>query len=359
VNVFSLSLIFVFVTMSYGMLPGFTFLGFLEPVLHSTHPVDAVKSCVQPPAVRGNRVLDDFCFTSDGKGERKSDTKQPSLVMFAQYGVLERSRGCVTCANEENVFRSATMNYSIPHIRFGFGIDLNGVVLSHAVDGVLLKNKERATYLTRLVYDELNMTSVAKMDSAIEAKCKNSREVCSVPFWRSDYYASKIRKAMRAMYLEQAIADFLKNRACALQDAVVVVFSADVLLNKALDSRDILEAYTKRDTVFMTNNNDGPDGYTNGFYVGHAKALSGALSSYSVLEQHAANGLEQNPYETLSKKTCLHFRIRHQTLRGFGHFLKDFVKVRATGKVFGNLLCSAKSLIDLNFCPQLKKASCV
>ena len=50
---------------------------------------------------------------------------------------------------------------------------------------------------------------------------------------------------------------------------------------------------------FMTKNNDGPDGYTNGFYVGHAAALIGALSSYSVLEQHAANGFEQNPYETL------------------------------------------------------------
>ena len=344
--------------MTYGMMSGFTFLGFLEPVLHSTHPGDTAKSCVQSPTLRGNRVLDDFCFTSDGKGDRKSDVKQPNLVVFAQYGVLERSRGCVTCANEENVFRSATMNYSIPHLRFGFGIGLDGVVFSHAVDGVLLTKKERATYLTRSVYDELNMTSVAKMDSAIEAKCKKSRAVCSIPFWRSDYYASKIRKAMRAMYLEQAIADFLKDRACALQNAVVVVLSADVLLNKALDSRDILEAYTKRDTVFMTNNNDGPDGYTNGFYVGHAKALIGALSSYSVLEQHATNGFAQNPYETLLKKTCLHFRVRHQTLRGFGHFLRDFVKVRATGKVFGNLLCGAKSSIDLNCCPQLMKANC-
>jgi hypothetical protein len=201
--------------MIYGMLPGFTFLGFLEPVLHSTHPVDASKSCVQPPAVRGNRVLDDFCVTSDGKGDSMSDIKPPGLIVFVQYGVLERLRGCVTRANEENVFRRATMNYSIPHLRFGFGIDLDGVVLSHAVDGVLLKKKERATYLARSVYDELNMTSVAKMDSAIEAKCKNSRAVCSVPYWRSDYYASRIRRAMRAMYLEQAIADFLKNRACA------------------------------------------------------------------------------------------------------------------------------------------------
>ena len=186
-KLFCLSLIFMSVTMTYGMLSGFTFLGFLEPVLHSTHPGDTAKSCVQSPTLRGNRVLDDFCFTSDGKGDRKSDVKQPSLVVFAQYGVLERSRGCVTFANEENVFRSATMNYSIPHLRFGFGIGLDGVVFSHAVDGVLLTKKERATYLTRSVYDELNMTSVAKMDSAIEAKCKKSRAVCSIPFWRSDY----------------------------------------------------------------------------------------------------------------------------------------------------------------------------
>mmetsp|Transcript_9535 Transcript_9535/g.37150 ORF Transcript_9535/g.37150 Transcript_9535/m.37150 type:complete len:87 (+) Transcript_9535:1174-1434(+) len=56
------------------------------------------------------------------------------------------------------------------------------------------------TYLTRSYYDELNVTSIANMDFAIEAECKKSRVVCRVPFWRSDYHTSKIRKAHRLLY---------------------------------------------------------------------------------------------------------------------------------------------------------------
>lgn len=163
---------------------------------------------------------------------------------------------------------------------------------------------------------------------------------------------------MRAMFAEQYLSYMLRENT-SWRNAVVVVRSFDVLLNKAIMQQDILDAHCNNRTIFMTGNNNGPDGYTDGFYVGHISAIVDALSSYDVLDRHLKRNTTEHPYETLLKMTFSLFGLEHQYLRGFGRYLKDFVKIRANGKVFGNLLCGAKELVDFRLCPQLQPKACL
>ena len=160
------------------------------------------------------------------------------------------------------------------------------------------------------------------------------------------------------MFVEQQISYFLHHSDFPT-DTLVVAFSADVMLNKAIASEDVRRAPCMPKTVFMTRNNDGPSGYTNGFYFGSVSGVAAALASYESLEYHFNQGHEQNPYETLVKLTCDRHGIQHQTLRGFGVHLHDFVKVRANGEVFGKLGCQAKNLTNSQSCPQILNVNCV
>lgn len=228
---------------------------------------------------------------------------EPKKIIFVHYGVLQRARGCVRAINEELVYKPATMNYSVPFEHIAIGIDVEG----RAVDGLRIPPAETTQVIADMNYTTLTSLKVSEMDARIEEMCQTHVGLCETPFWRADYYAGKIRRAMRAMYCEQKIADMLHDNIHAYDNTVFVVLSADILVNKAISYRHIVRAHCAPDTVFMTRNNDGPDGYTDGLYVASPKALSLALSTYSVLQVHLDSGLTANPYETLLKKTFLHF----------------------------------------------------
>jgi len=283
---------------------------------------------------------------------------KPALVIFALYGVLERSRGCHVSVNELNVYRAATLNYTIPHIRIGFGIDMSG----HPIDETYVPANVTEQSIGALNLTEVSFMKVSEIDGSIENIYCNSRDqslhkVCEVPFWRDDYSTHKIRRALRAMYCEHRIAELLQAFDVNTR-TVVIVLSADIMLNKPLQQEDILAASCSPGKVFLTQNNDGSDGYTDGFYVGHLAAIRATLSTFDLLPLHFRSGLREQPYEFLLKATCIHWNITRAVLRGFGSFLKDFVKIRANGKIFGNLPCASKDMMDMEVCPQLKHSKC-
>jgi len=283
----------------------------------------------------------------------------PSLVIFAHYGVLERSRGCEREANELNIYRAATLNYTIPHVHIGFGIDMNG----HPIDGVSVPTVSSKEHVRALGLSDFRYKTVTEIDNNInEAYCNSRKPVrqkmCENPFWRSDYSTHKTMRALRAMYCERGISRMLEK--FDNQSAIVVVtMSADIMLNTALQMSDIYAAACAKDKIFLTKNNDGADGYTDGFYLGHIDAMKSILSTYDLLPVHYDAGRREQPYEFLLKATCVHLNITRSILAGFGFFLHDFVKIRANGAVFGNLQCCTKSLINTTACPQLKHARCM
>lgn len=93
------------------------------------------------------------------------------------------------------------------------------------------------------------------------------------------------------------------------------------------------------------------------FYVGHIDAMKAVLSTFERLPLHFDSGLREQPYEFLIKATCDRLNITRVVLRGFGNSLKDFVKIRATGQIFGELPCGLKNQIDFEGCPKLKTQS--
>ena len=309
----------------------------------------------------GRRTTHDSAVDERNQHRMTQCGAKPSLIVFALYGVLERARNCHISVNEMNVFRAATFNYTIPHIRIGFGMDMNG----QRIDKVRISRSEAKNHVAALNLSHLSFAKVAEIDAAVDGVyCKAQdvclRELCKRPFWRYDYGKLKIRHAMRAMYCEYGLANMLRERfdTDAHARTVVVALSADVMLNKPLREADIIDAACSPGKVFLTQNNDGLDGYTDGFYVGHIDAMQAVLSSFERLPSHFFSGLREQPYEFLLKATCDRLNITRIVLRGFGNFLKDFVKIRASGQIFGELPCGMKNHIDFERCPQLKESEC-
>ena len=81
---------------------------------------------------------------SSAKGiSLRKDIRQRSVIPFNQHtGMWDQASAliffhgfwrdleAVMSVNELNVYRAATLNYTIPHIRIGFGIDMSG----HPID---------------------------------------------------------------------------------------------------------------------------------------------------------------------------------------------------------------------------------
>ena len=128
---------------------------------------------------------------------------------------------------------------------------------------------------------------------------------------------------MQAMYCEYGIANMLQEQfdTDAHSRIVVIALSADVMLNKPLQEADIIHAHVcSHDKVFLTQNNDGLGGYTDGFYVGHIDAMKAVLSTFERLPLHFDSTLHEQEYESLIKVTCDRLNITRVVLRGFGNF---------------------------------------
>jgi hypothetical protein len=148
------------------------------------------------------------------------------------------------------------------------------------------------------VTSQKTFAKVAKIDVSIDGvyyKSKDAclRELCRQPFWRYDYDKLTIHRALRAMYCEHGIAKMLQKQFHTTTRIVVIALSADVMLSKPLQEADILSAACSRGKVFLTQNNDGLDGYTNGFYVymGHIDTIKDVLSTFEHLPSHLHSSL--------------------------------------------------------------------
>lgn len=285
--------------------------------------------------------------------------KVPSLIIFAQYGVLGRSRGCVRDVNYVNVMQAATGNFSIPYVNIGVGIDMEG----SPVDDVNIPKSESEALIKAANFSQLENVNFSEIDRRVEYKyCKPRSELCREPFWGDWYEEYHIVRALRAMYCEFRLSALL-GKYHDVDDVVVIVQSSDILLNRPLHYTDILAAACNKNTVYLTRNNDGGNddaghGYTDGFYLGHISAISAILTTYDLLPTHFTSGLRAQDYEYLLRATFQSTGIERRILSGFGSPLRDFIKVRASGDTFGELQCEARQLLDFSKCPQLAEMSC-
>ncbi len=281
----------------------------------------------------------------------------PKIVIFAHYGVLERARGCESKVNEEFIYRSLTSNYSVPHIHLGVAIDME----DGEIDGTKMTLEEKQNFLLNSTfhYTALQSYRASELDKVVsEKKCSEEHgALCAKPFWAPHYDEGHIQRALRTMLVEHHLSEMLA-RQHAYEDAVVLVTSADIIPNAKMNLRDVRAAYCKKDAVFFTRNNDGVNGYTNGFFLGHINAVTKMLSTYKQLDAIFRMNHTKVDYERILKLTSEAHGVTRHTLTGFGKHLRDFAKVRASGEVFQQISCAAKQLIDVEICPQLAEQKC-
>ena len=289
--------------------------------------------------------------------ERLMESKYPPSIFFVHFGVLHRARGCTNRINHENLYRAATLNFSVPHQHFGVFISTE----NSTIDGVQF-HKTELEVLRNLgpEYSSLVELEVADVDRAVDSGCAemtvaNSTNTCTKPFWRDDYPMKNIRNALRQAYLEYQVAGLLQEKYFA--NSVVIALSTDVALLRPIKPEDVSHAYRASDVVYGTANNDG-DGYTNGFYVGSASALVKTMSFFSNLRFFSEQGLKGTDYERLVKLSFEHNNISRVVLTGFGERYKDMIKWRANGGYFGEVSCEAVPLFS-GACQRPTKLHCI
>ena len=65
-----------------------------------------------------------------------------------------------------------------------------------------------------------------------------------------------------------------------------------------------------------------------------------------------------NDYEIILKSTFKETGVTRRTLSAFGFPFHDFIKVRASGEIFGSISCHTKNLVAEALCPDLKRLKC-
>jgi len=321
----------------------------------STRRVSALKffnTClVGLCALTLGKVLSRFKTLCENNGSKK-----PSKVLIAVYGVLERPRGCAYNATLVNVVQSVTFNYSIPHEYVTIAIRPS--LEDYEIDGTKMGIKEAERWLSLYNSSYTEVYSAEDIDSHLRRQygphAFGGKSIHTEPFWRDDYKEKTIRNALRMFFAEYRLS---KHLATANETTVAVVYSADIVLNRAINQRDVQRAYRNRHTVYLTANNDA-GGYTDGFYLGHVHAVSKVLSSLRHMHTYVSRGMIHNDYERIVKSTFKETGVSRRTLSAFGFPFHDFIKVRASGEIFGSISCRTKNLVDEALCPNLKRLKC-
>ena len=228
------------------------------------------------------------------------------------------------------------------------------------IDGTKMEIKEADRWLSFYNSSYTEMHFAEDIDSHLRRQygphkqAFGGKSIHTQPFWRADYKEETIRNALRMLFAEDRLSKYL---ASVHETTLAVVYSADIVLNRAIKPCDVQRAYRNRHTVYLTANNDA-NGYTDGFYVGHVRAVSKVLSSLRHMHTYIRRGMIHNDYEIILKSTFKETGVTRRTLSAFGFPFHDFIKVRASGEIFGSISCHTKNLVAEALCPDLKRLKC-
>lgn len=204
-----------------------------------------------------NTCLAGLCLLTLGKFSSRyqtyNDSEKPSKILIAVYGVLERPRGCAYNATLVNVVRSVTFNYSIPHEYVTIAIRPS--LEDYEIDGTKMEIKEADRWLSFYNSSYTEMHFAEDIDSHLRRQygphkqAFGGKSIHTQPFWRADYKEETIRNALRMLFAEDRLSKYL---ASVHETTLAVVYSADIVLNRAIKPCDVQRAYRNRHTVYLT-----------------------------------------------------------------------------------------------------------
>lgn len=150
---------------------------------------------------------------------------------------------------------------------------------------------------------------------------KEMRDVEPITFDKSYYTPLHNRNAMQQLYIEQKVADYLKNVA-ALHD-IAIVSSSDFLFMNKFDA-SILKNIS-HNSVRTSMQQNGAAGYTNGFYVGQPYSVMKVMGRLQDIKNLT---IQVKDYEFMLKSAFDLYNVQHIPMRPW-----FFMKIRANCKV--------------------------
>ncbi|KAL1520684.1 hypothetical protein AB1Y20_022253 [Prymnesium parvum] len=232
---------------------------------------------------------------------------RPLRVALCVFGVVARSIASTWPSIDERV--------ASPLRRQGWELTiyvLNMDVGSAPVDGVALRREDVRVVPAHV----LETAQQAEVDALLDAKCA----VWSCRFKYDAFAPEMSRNAMRQMYSELRVGQFLQKHASAFDVAVVV--GSDLLFPLDVSVAHVQEAASEegRRVVFTSGGNDA-GGYTNAFYIGAPRVVSSILRRFDDFERHMHL---QNDFEAVLKSAFVQLGVERRVTNTI------FFKVRAS-----------------------------
>ena len=159
-----------------------------------------------------------------------------------------------------------------PLLEWGAALDVVAVDLDprgQLVDGVPMQAGDWQRNMGPW-HPTIKRTTVDDVDRAID---------CSQGCQMRDYSTARMVRAMRQLYAEQMVADYLVSQSHA---DIAVVCGPDFVLDRQISYAGLAEATTSQSSVWTTTVNDGAynRGITNGFYYGQRAVVAAVAARY-------------------------------------------------------------------------------
>ena len=235
-------------------------------------------------------------------------------ALVALYGVQNRALGCA--------FNNTHHNLRLPLIEMGYSVDV------YVLEVIGLTNMDSVPFVFGTLLNEATIyknVSVEQVDAHTKHFCQSAS--CK---YRPDYdkYPGLVQRALRQLWLESEIANFVRANANSYD--IAVAMESSIWLPFSITRADVDTVLSSK-TVLRSDNNDA-GGYTNGLLLGAPSPLAATMSRFRRIFFP-----EPDDYEHQLKRAFEAAGVSSAVLansRGRGRF-KSLAKLRHSGKTWG------------------------
>lgn len=248
-----------------------------------------------------------------------ADLDNPARALLVIYGLQNRDQRCALPSHLHIRDTLRTM---------GFMVDVF-VYEMKPPQGAKVDNIPWSSGSLRDIASTYESEDVAVADRFIFERCGENLTTCKYWSGRTDerYQPPEVVQTLRQLYTEQVVANYLERKA---QDAyqLVIAVSLDVYFGVSINPTDVRQAAdaSNINDLFLSPNCDC-GGYTNGFYMGSARAVATAMSRFDF-----SNGIVYENYEEQLKGFSDAAGLAVKRLTGHIEF-ESFRKIRHDGSM--------------------------
>ena len=229
-------------------------------------------------------------------------------VVVCFYGVVNRSIKYTYYNLKKRMINILKKKYNVDIYIFNNNIEYT------KIDNTIINNNDLRLLKSNFVEEEKQ----SYIDHKINNKISNENIICKM---RKDYSKNQIINAIRQMYSEEIVGNFLLKHINDYKCAIVC--GPDYFLLNNINLQHVRNSIGNNSSVYTTTVNDA-QGFTNGFYIGALSPMIKILRRYSILKHLLPTNKD---YEFLLKKTFEMYKINRLKTN------MKFVKIRSNKQI--------------------------